>query len=120
MINPQSVTLKEAYDPFLMMERMLFIRNNYNGRWTTLSQEPDANAAGWIWAFDFDHDSTLVHVVIYGFKTIDEAYYTIVTGLFNHHKMLRMGGITEVCTTEEYARQAIGEDYDYTLSGENE
>ena len=118
MINPQSLTLKEAYDPFVMMEKVLFVRNAYNGRWTTLSKEPDASAAGWIWAFDFDHDSTLVHVVVYGFKTMDEAYYTIINGLYNHPKMLRIGGITEVCTQAEYAAQAIGEDYDYFIPGE--
>lgn len=118
MINPQSLTLREGYEPFLMREQCLFIRNAYGGRWTTLSKEPDANAKGWIWAFDFDHMSTHVHVIVYGFKTMDEAYYTIIKGLYDHPKMLNIGGITEMCTALEYAQQAVGEDYEYWLPGE--
>jgi hypothetical protein len=105
MINPQSLTLMQAYDPYLTSEELLFIQA---GEDAPLRARPSADDPSWIDAFSFDCENIHVHVIIRGYSSVSDAQEWLIAFLDSKRKMFRIGGFTQEMTEEQYASEARG------------
>lgn len=104
MIDPQLPSVKQAYEPWLYSERMMFLDGSLDD--PILDRMPDAEDESWIWSFQFDHDTTLVHVCIKNYVSLDAARDDLIERLFDHRKVLHVGGFTDVITESVYQHLA--------------
>ncbi len=101
MIYPQSLTLREAYDPYLVAERLMFLDGSLDD--PLLKHTPSANDPHWIWAFDFDHENTLIHVVVTSYCTLQDAREALENILWMNNKIVKCGGITDMVSEEGFS-----------------
>lgn len=100
MINPRSLTLKEAYDPYLVRERMMFLDGSLDN--PLLPHYPSADELEWQWIIDFDCDNTLVHVCVKNYVSLSVARSELITLLETCGKVINCAGITDVITESDY------------------
>lgn len=101
MINPQSMTLIQAYEPYLAVERVMFLDASYVGY---LQPEfPDTDKNEWFWLFTFDSGHKEVNVMCRGFETVDNARAALFYTLWNANAVIRVGGVTDHIPQHDYA-----------------
>lgn len=100
MIKYQLPSVKQAYEPWIYSERMMFLDGSLES--PIIDYLPDANDNSWIWAFDFDHDTTLIHVCIKKYISLSAARSELIEALMDHRKVVKCGGFTDMLSEEEY------------------
>lgn len=102
MIRPQWEALNTAYEPWLSIERMLFL-DQTKTRYV-VATIPSADDLSWQWAFDFDHEHMLVHVAVANFYSLDTARNALLWVMWQSDKLFKTGGITDMLTDDEFIR----------------
>lgn len=100
MIYPQSLTLREAYDPYLVAERWLYLDGRYESG--LFVSEPDLDDFTWVWCMAFDHQNTEVQVCVKHFNTLNAARNCLFYLLWNNGKVLQSGGFSDLMSEEMY------------------
>jgi hypothetical protein len=104
MIYPQSLALREAYDPYLVAERWLYLDGRYESG--LFVSEPDLDDFTWVWCMAFDHQNTEVQVCVKHFNTLNGARNCLLWLLWNNGKVLKTGGFSDLMSEEMYQEVA--------------
>lgn len=99
MINPQSLTLKMAYEPYTPMERVIYLNANRNGYIVPFVPEFISEYTPLL---VFDHGHLLIDVECRGFMTIAQARAALFVVLWGARMTLRVSCVTDLMSEDEY------------------
>lgn len=99
MINPQSLTLKQAYEPYTPMERVIYLNANRNGYIVPFVPE---ELSEYTPLLVFDHGHLLIDVECRGFKTVEQARVALFLVLWGARMTLRVSCVTDLLSEDEY------------------
>lgn len=117
MIDPQLPSVKQAYEPWLYSERMMFLDGSLDD--PILDRMPDAADESWIWVIDLDHDTTLIHVCVKNYVSLSEARRDLIERLMNHKKVLKCGGVTDMISESNYQIMSrTSQDWEYSVNSD--
>lgn len=102
MIDPQSTTLRQGYEPYTAITRAMFLNAGHVGYLE--STHPDLSNRDWYHLITFDHGHTLIEVVCKGFQTVEAAQKALFWVLSAHPVKFKIGGVTTLISEDEYAR----------------
>lgn len=99
MINPQSYTLKQAYEPYTPVERVMLMDASRNGY--VVPSVPD-DGDGYYHLLTFDHDYILIDVWCKGFETVEAARAALLWVLWASRMTFKTSCITDAISEVMY------------------